>query len=354
MRLVLGCWRHQNASVQFDGFQALSAKFSMHDFTVLVLPGAFNSSVAATLDILGAARALAVRAGVAPPRWRLCSVKGGTVRLQAGMGLDTARLPVRPRDDRSTWVVPGLGLSTPDELRRCLESDDAARAIAGLGRHVKSGGQVAASCSAVFLLNAAGLLQGRRVTTSWWYAPWLARMSPDCTVDADRMVCADGPVVTAGAAFAQTDLMLHLLRERCGGALTDLVSRMLLVDGRQAQSPFIATELLANGNDLVARLAARVESALPDAPSVSVLAREFCMSQRTLARHIRKVTGHSTQTLVQSVRLRRARALLEGSRMTVEQVAGAVGYQDATALRRLMRKVAGANPSHYRRSSQRA
>jgi transcriptional regulator GlxA family with amidase domain len=49
----------------------------MYDFTVLVLPGAFNSSVAVTLDILGAAQAVAGRAGVAPPRWRLCSVQGG-------------------------------------------------------------------------------------------------------------------------------------------------------------------------------------------------------------------------------------------------------------------------------------
>jgi transcriptional regulator GlxA family with amidase domain len=215
-------------------------------------------------------------------------------------------------------------------------------------RHAKAGGQVAASCSAVFLLNAAGLLQGRRATTSWWYAALLKQMAPGCIVDVDRMVCSDGPVVTAGAAFAQTDLMLHLLRERCGSALTDLVSRMLLIDGRQAQAPFIVPEVLANGNDLVARLAARVESALPDPPAVSALAREFCMSERTLSRHIQKATGKSTQALVQSVRLRRARALLESSRMTVEQVAGAVGYQDATALRRLMKKMAGANPSRYR------
>jgi len=320
----------------------------MHDFTILVLPGAFNSSVAVTLDILGAAQALAPRAGVAPPRWRLCSVQGGPMPLQAGMTIDTTRLPARPRDDRSAWVVPGLGLNTPGDIRRCLESDDAVKAVAGLVRHAKAGGQVAASCSAVFLLNAAGLLQGRRATTSWWYAPLLARMAPDCIVDADRMVCADGPVVTAGAAFAQTDLMLHLLRERCGSALTDLVSRMLLIDGRQAQAPFVVPEVLANGNDLVARLAARVESSLPDVPAVSALAREFCMSERTLSRHIRKATGKSTQALVQSVRLRRARALLETSRMTVEQVAGAVGYQDATALRRLMKKMAGANPSRYR------
>ena len=72
------------------------------------------------------------------------------------------------------------------------------------------------------------------------------------------------------------------------------------------------------------------------------------MSERTLARHVMKATGKSTQALLQGVRLRRARALLESSRMTVDQVAGAVGYQDATALRRLMKKVAGANPSRYR------
>ena len=34
--------------------------------------------------------------------------------------------------------------------------------------------------------------------------------------------------------------------------------------------------------------------------------------------------------------------------MTVEQVAEAVGYGDATALRRLMKKTTGANPSRYR------
>jgi AraC-like DNA-binding protein len=34
--------------------------------------------------------------------------------------------------------------------------------------------------------------------------------------------------------------------------------------------------------------------------------------------------------------------------MTVDRVAEAVGYQDATALRRLMKKVAGVNPGRYR------
>ena len=320
----------------------------MHDFTLLVLEDAYATGVATSLDILAAARALAPRAGVAAPRWRTCSVGGGAVRLQGGMHVETTRLPARAGADRSTWVVPGLGMDDPLSLRGRLVRPDAGVAIKALARHAQAGGAVAASCSAVFLLHAAGLLDGRRATTTWWLAPLLQAVAPDCAVDADRMVCADGAVTTAGAAFAHTDLMLHLLRARCGNALVEAVSRVLLIDGRQAQAPFVVPEILASGDDLVARLAARIAAALPCAPSVGDLAREFCMSERTLSRHVRRATGKSTLALVQGVRMRRARALLESSRMTVDQVAEAVGYQDSTALRRLMRKVAGANPSRYR------
>lgn len=321
----------------------------MYDFTILVLQGAYSSSVAATLDILTAAAAMAPRHGVAPPAWRVCSVDGGSVALQSGISVQTSRLPRRPAGmDTSVWVVPGLGLNTPSAIARRFAMDDALAAIAALHKHGRAGGSVAASCSGAFLLQAAELLHGKRVTTTWWLAPELQRMEPTCQVDADRMVCDHGTVITAGAAFAQTDLMLHLLRKLCGTALVDAISRVLLLDGRQAQAPFIVPEAFSNGDDLVGRLAARIEAALPVPPKIGELAQEFCMSERTLSRHVQKATGKSTLALVQSVKQRRARALLEGSRMTVEQVAAAVGYQDATALRRLMRSVAGANPSRFR------
>ena len=163
-------------------------------------------------------------------------------------------------------------------------------------------------------------------------------MSHDATVSVQ---CLETPT-------AHTDLMPHLPRARFGAALVEAVSRTLPIDGRHAQAPFIVPEMLASGDDLAARLAARVDAALPHPPTVEALAGEFCMSARTLSRLVRRTTGKSTMALVQSVRLRRARVLLESSRMTVEQVAEAVGYQDSTALRRLMRKAAGADPSRYR------
>jgi transcriptional regulator GlxA family with amidase domain len=196
----------------------------MRDFTVVVLEGAYATSVAVTLDMLAAAAALAPRLGLAVPTWRLVSAHGGPVQLRSGLSVDTAKLSVRSSIDRSVWIVPGVGLDTPTAIEQRFGDDDVRLVLAALRRHAKAGGGVAASCSAVFLLQAAGLLEGRRVTTSWWLAPLLKRLAPECTVDADRMVCADGPIVTAGAAFAQTDLMLYLLRAHGGNALADQVA----------------------------------------------------------------------------------------------------------------------------------
>jgi len=246
--------------------------------------------------------------------------------------------------------VPGLGTENPAAIAERLSREDAVRAARALRRHAALGGAVAASCSAVFLLQAAGLLAGRRATTSWWLAPELRRIEPACEVDADRMVCADGLVTTAGAALAQSDLMLHLLRTRFGAALADAVARVLLIDGRQAQAPFALPAMMANGSELIRRLTQRIEASLPKPPSVAALASECVMSSRTLARHVRAATGRGPLALVQGVRLNRARHLIESSRLTIAQVAERVGYEDATALRRLMRKSAGAAPSRFRAS----
>jgi transcriptional regulator GlxA family with amidase domain len=319
----------------------------MMDFEVFIIDGAYPSSVAMSRDILDAAAHVAARMGIAVPTWGLYSLAGGRVALRDGISVETRPLPPRRQDLRSVCVIPGLG-ADPDVIGARMALPDGRAVARRLVAHVARGGQIAASCSAVFVLQAAGLLKGRRATTTWWLAPALAGMAPDCMVDAARMVCADGPIVTAGAAFAHADLMLHLLRERCGPALSETVARMLLLEHRQSQSPFVVPEVLASGHALVAQLTARLEKSLPSVPPISQLARELCVSERTLSRHVRRATGKSTSGLVQSVKLRRARTLLENSRMTIEQIAAEVGYRDATALRRLMRRTAGASPRQFR------
>ena len=320
----------------------------MTDFTVVVLAGAQPSSVSITVDLLRAAERLTPAVGGRAPTWRLTSVTGGSVELAGGVFVTTRRLP--SGSDRSTWVVPGLGVDEAVALDTRLAADDVAIVARRLRRRVESGWQVAASCASVFVLQCAGVLRGRQATTTWWLAGHLQQREPDCRVVADRMVCADGPVVTGGAAFAQSDLMLHLLRAHGGPRLARALSRALLVDGRLAQARYVAPEVLATGDALVGRLVDLVEARLADPPTVRDLAAHIGVSERTLARRVRRATGLGPLALVTAVRVRRADDLLSTTTMSVEQVASAVGYGDATALRRMTRRTLGVSPSALRGS----
>lgn len=320
----------------------------MYDFTILVLPGCFASGVGAALDILASARGLAHEAGCAAVRWRICSTQK-TVTLSNGMMIAAVPLPKRPRPDGSIWVVPGLANEDVAALLERIESTDAVQATRALRIQAKAGGTIATSCSAAFLLHKAGLLAGRRATTTWWLGGLLQKLEPQCAVDVKQMVITDGNIVTSGAAFACIDLMLHLLRTRFNPALADAVSRAMVIDGRQSQAPYIVPAVLASANTLASRLVDRFEAGLPHPPGIADLAAEFCMSTRTLSRRIKEATGGSVSALLQTVRINRARMLLQTSKLSVEQVAGQVGYADATALRRLLRKATQSTPKQFRR-----
>ncbi len=319
----------------------------MHDFTIVVVPGAFASSVTSTLDILATAATIAEQRGLATPRWRICGPQPGHVTLGHGLMLQVEQIE-QSAEDNSCWVIPGIGISDVDHLEERLAAPWAAPFLTALANHVRNGKEVAASCSAVFLLHAAGLLDGRRVTTSWWLAPHLQALAPGCRVDPDFMVLADPPLTTAGAAFAQTDLILHLLRRRLSPDIADRVGKALLLDRRQLQSPFIIPAVLVQGNALVSRLTAQIENSLPELTGVRALAESVGMSERTLSRHVHKATGHSTRQLIQRVQLNKARALLESGQYSVEEIATRVGYRDPTALRRLMRRLLNVTPRQLR------
>lgn len=321
---------------------------AMKDFEILVLEGTNPSGVAMTRDILEAARLFAVRSGQAAPSWSFHSPQGGPVRLQGGLSIETRRLPDRKASQAAVVLVPGIWVEDARQLHARLGREDCAQVARYLARRATAGACVAASCSAVFLLHAAGLLEGRQATTTWWLAPELARIAPRTRIEGNRILCVDGAVITAGAAFAQSDVMLYLLRQRFGAALAEGVSRVLLLHERAESAQFVVPSMLASGDALVSRLTRRVEAALPSVPSVSELAGELCVSERTLGRRVRRATGMGTSAVIQGIRVQRARTLLRTSRMSIEQVALAVGYRDSTALRRLMRKAVGATPGRVR------
>ena len=320
---------------------------TMVRFAILVLQGSYISSVATTLDIFKAAASISNASGEASPTWSVVSVEGGDVSLDAGLHISTQRLSSRSLKD-AILVIPGLGIDSPSALSHFQKRPDAHKAARAVERHVKAGGKVAASCSAVFLLQLAGVLKDGVVTTSWWLAPQLRKLTQDCEVDESRMICQHGAITTAGAAFAQADLCLHLLARECSPKLADFVSRYLILDTRKAQSRYLLPEVLVSGDSFVSQVSNFIEKSLYEVPSVETIASHFGVSGKTLNRRVQKATGRSMLHLIQTIRVRRVQQLLETRKTSIEQIAESVGYKNTSALRRLMQKTLGINPSQYR------
>nr|WP_315466186.1 helix-turn-helix domain-containing protein [uncultured Rhodoferax sp.] len=324
------------------------------DFTVAVLHGALASGVAITQDALMAANLLSQLHGGPALRWRVLGSAAHT-RLSGGMGLDTTPLTPRLRLGKSVLLIHGVALSAPpgqrydaSTLDARMVQDDAQMLAALAAKHHRQGGTVAASCAGVFVVGHAGLLEGRTATTHWRLARDLQQRFRTCSVDAQRMVVEQDRVITAGASLAQMDLMLHLIRQTLGQQVADLTMKYLLLDDRSTQAPYAVWSHLHQSDTTTQALEAWVERNLPEVPPLPMLAQQLGMSEKTLARHVRKATGHTPQALVQAVRLRRARHLLDTTRLPLDEVAAQVGYADATALRKLTRKVMNTTPGRLR------
>ena len=82
--------------------------------------------------------------------------------------------------------------------------------------------------------------------------------------------------------------------------------------------------------------------------SVSKMAYDFSMSESTLLRRVRRLTGLSPQKYLQEQRLKRAKMLLDGGGLSsVAQIALAVGYVTPCAFSRKFKREFGYSPSDH-------
>jgi transcriptional regulator GlxA family with amidase domain len=213
------------------------------------------------------------------------------------------------------------------------------------------GTRVAGLCSGVFVLAAAGLLDGRPATTHWALAGQLAQMYPKVAVRPDELYVDDGDVLTAGGGAAGMDLSLHLLREHCGAAVANRLARYMVVPPHRpgGQAQYIESPLPApDDSDPVGETMNWTLGHLDQPLPVARLARQARMSRRNFDRRFREITGAAPLTWLTHQRVLRAQQLLESTRLPVEEVARRCGFSSAAALRQHFKRLTGTAPAAYR------
>ena len=318
---------------------------------IVAFPGVQPLDVVGPAEVFAAADQLS--GGGAYEVEVVARTSGAIMTRHGGYGIVPAKTLRQCRGAIDTLMVAGgFGVAEAEEDREL---------VTWIRRAAGRSARVASVCSGTFLLGAAGLLGGRRVTTHWASCPELARRYPDVTVDPDPIFVRDRgegrEIWTSAGVTSGMDLALALVEEDLGPEIAREAARWLVLflqrPGGQSQ---FSTHLEAQParrepiRDLQAWMADNLTADL----RVEVLADRAAMSPRNFARAFSRETGFTPAVYVENLRVEAARQRLERGDDPVEAVADTCGFGTPETMRRAFARRVGIPPADYRARFRRA
>lgn len=271
----------------------------------------------------------------------------GQKSIPTSVGLDLTGLS-EPTHDIDLLLMPGLLHNSPRDLvARVAAMQPELDLIRDMHLH---GVPLAGTCSGAFLLAESGLLDGHRATCSWWLATAFRERYPSVRLESDAMVIEDADMMTAGGSCSLHALMMKLVARVGGEELAQQTARLLLIDTeRQSQAPYVSQALMERPrNSLSEKADMFLQKQLHEDVSVTRLA-EFCgTSERSLLRHFRSHHGVTPVAHIQQLRVERAKALLETTHLSFDEIVERCGYSDSASFRKLFKRATATTPGDYR------
>lgn len=271
----------------------------------------------------------------------VCAIEPGPIRAAGGITIAAPHdLALLARAD--TIIIPGWrdpGEAPPAALLAQLRAAHA------------RGARLCSICSGVFVLAAAGLLDGQRATTHWRYTEQLRQRYPAIAVLPGDLYVDCGQIITSAGSAAGLDMLLHLVRRDYGARVGNMVAQRLVVpphrEGGQAQ--FLPRPMAHDERGRLTRLMDWVRANPQERHSVASMAGRAAMSARTLQRQFQEATGYGPVEWVARERVALVKDLLETTDLPLAQLAQQAGFGSEESLRHHFRRVTATSPGAYRR-----
>lgn len=201
------------------------------------------------------------------------------------------------------------------------------------------------------ILAEAGLLKGRHCTVHWEHAAALAVRHPDIAIKR-RLYVMERDRVTCGGGTAPLDLMHAVIARRHGKAFARRVSDWFLhTEVRQpgARQRGQDADRLGGAPQALQEAVAIMEDHLSDPLSLAQLGLISGVSPRQLTRLFTDRFGTAPMAFYRQMRLEAAHALVQGSGLTLADIAEATGFHSAGHLSDQYAKAYGRRPSTVRK-----
>ncbi|HFV9244244.1 TPA: GlxA family transcriptional regulator [Enterobacter bugandensis] len=208
-------------------------------------------------------------------------------------------------------------------------------------------------CSGAFVAGNAGLLDGRHCAIHFTTRDEFRQRFPKAIPVIDKTYIKDGGIISCPGGTA-IDLAADLIRRHCGLVRSQKVLKYLLVDdtpqpaskGRQKAS---LTAPEGYENELVSKVIGFMKHHLDSPIPLADVADFAGVTFRQLNLIFTKCTGHSAAVYWRSMRLEQARKLMADSSNSINAIAAATGFSDASHLISWFRKQYGETPSSFRK-----
>ena len=272
-------------------------------------------------------------------------------RVAPGQVLTSHDLEIHPEGEledlasADTILIPGWN--------QILERPNDAFLEALLAAHQR-GARLVSICTGAFALAHAGLLDQRRATTHWLHAAKMREHFPKVLLEDNALYTRDhsgsGPIFTSAGAAAGLDLCLALIREDFGVAVANAVARRMVApvhrDGGQSQ--YVEAPKGTTDDEIFGPALHWLNERISEPLVINDAAQNLGYSLRTFQRRFKQLTSLSPHQWVTQQRVARARELLEGSDLSVEQIATQSGLGSAANLRKQLARCLGTTPRAYR------
>lgn len=278
----------------------------------------------------------------------LLSLSGGMVTSSSGVQVMTDPLPAQESNHFDTLIVAS-GSGNFNVYRDPHLIDWLQKASGSVRR-------MAALCTGVFVLAAAGLLDNKRIAIHWALQDKLLREFPEVILDRDVLMAEDCGIYTTGDSGMGIDIALRLHEDDLGSTMAKRVAQSLLANPRQRESPNSLSawcrtdESLRNGK--IRKASNWLTENMASAISAADAANFVAMSERNFQRQFKRETGETPHRFLQKIRLEAVCGFLRDTDLPIDKIARRCGFFSGEHVSKLFRKHLNTSPCEYRKSER--
>ena len=214
----------------------------------------------------------------------------------------------------------------------------------------QQGSTLLAVGTGVCFLAESGLLDDHSATTHWHYVEQFKRDYPKVEIKPDFFITQSERIYCAASLNALADIIVHLISQTYGRAAAQNVERNFSHEIRKPyeEQRYLEGAVDRHPDELIAQIQFWLRTNLSSDISLSLLAEQFGLSQRSFTRRFKTATGIRATEYWQQLRIETAKDLLASSNLSIQEIAYHVGYQDQGHLTRLFKKNLSLTPKDYR------